>query len=272
MSSITVMGARGFIGSHLAAELRRRGHTVFAPARGEDIGGGDLGAVFYCIGLTADFRARPFDTVSAHICVLRDVLERCRFDKLVYLSSTRLYAGAASTSEDQSLVVNPVNGNDLYNLSKAMGESLAHSSDRPVRIVRLANVYGPDWSADNFLPSLIRAAVDERKVVLRIAPDSAKDHVSIGDVVDVLIRIAETGVHRVYNVASGRNVSAGELTDRLRDLCGCAVATVADAPSIIFPPISIARIQAEFGVVPQCVVADLPGLVRDYRAWKKVAA
>src|SRR5262245_16564069 len=103
----TVLGATGFIGSHLAAELRRRGHSPFTPGRSADLSGADLGIVFYCIGLTADFRSRPLETVMAHVCKLREVLQNCCFELLVYLSSTRVYGKSSVAVEDEPLVVNP---------------------------------------------------------------------------------------------------------------------------------------------------------------------
>ena len=59
----TVVGAAGFVGARLAARLQADGWQVFAPAkRDPDLFRRELGALFYCAGLTADYDARPFDT------------------------------------------------------------------------------------------------------------------------------------------------------------------------------------------------------------------
>ena len=55
--------------------------------------------MIYAIGVTADFRTRPFETMEAHVSVLCEILRDARLDSLTYLSSTRLYGGAASTGE-----------------------------------------------------------------------------------------------------------------------------------------------------------------------------
>ncbi len=87
----TVIGGAGFVGRRLADTLRRAGHEVWgACARRPRALHPDLGHVYYCAGLTADFAARPFDTVTAHVSLLADVLRANRFAHLVYLSSTRL--------------------------------------------------------------------------------------------------------------------------------------------------------------------------------------
>ena len=85
-STFTVLGASGYIGSRLVAHLRAQGHTVWAPARGDaEVFTRPLGHVMYCVGLTADFRTRPFDTVDAHVGLLAEVLRRAQFDSLLYL-------------------------------------------------------------------------------------------------------------------------------------------------------------------------------------------
>ncbi len=88
----TVLGATGFIGMRVAALARSLGHNVCCPSRDENLDGRDLGHVIYSIGITADFRRRPHDTVTAHVTKLQEVLTRTSFDSLVYLSSTRVYA------------------------------------------------------------------------------------------------------------------------------------------------------------------------------------
>ena len=81
-------------------------------------------ARIFAIGLTADFRSRPLDTMDAHVSALAEVLRCGRFDSLTYLSSTRVYAGLPRGCGNATLVVNPSDASDLYNLSKLAGEAL----------------------------------------------------------------------------------------------------------------------------------------------------
>lgn len=264
---ITVLGATGFIGSHLTTALRRHGFDVATPARDADLTRHDLGTVFYCIGLTGDAYRRPFDTVAAHVEKLSEVLRLCRFEQVVYLSSTRLYLGAPTGSESETLRIDPLDPGRLFNLSKAAGESLIAESKRPARIARLSNVYGPDWESENFLPTIVGAACREGVVTLGDAPESSKDYVHIEDTVAALIHIAVAGGHRLYNVASGRNVTHGELATRLREVTGCRVEAGPQPRTIVFPTIDIARLRTEFPFEPRSVLADLPWLVDGCRAW-----
>jgi len=258
----TVIGAQGFIGSHLVSYLGKIGAAVFAPPKGDSsIFARSLGHVFYCAGLTADFRQKPFETVRAHVAYLLDVLERANYDSLLYLSSTRVYSGATAGREDETLRVNPCDPSDLYNLSKLTGEAVClAAANRKVRIARLSNVYGAGMDPANFLASLIEDAVMRGRIVLGISRDSAKDYVYVGDVVQLMAKIALSGRHRLYNIAAGFNVAAGPIIDRLSDLTGCAVEVAAGAPAVAFPPICIERVRTEFGFSPaklECVIEHL---------------
>ncbi|MBL8492386.1 MAG: NAD(P)-dependent oxidoreductase [Rhodocyclaceae bacterium] len=264
----TVLGATGFIGSHLVASLEAAGHRVAAPARGDpSVFSDDLGHAFYCIGLTADFRRRPFDTAEAHVCLLAEVLKRARFDSLLYLSSTRVYGRSESAHETALVAADVGDSGDLYNLTKLLGESLClHGGREGVRVARVSNVYGGDFDSDNFLASILRDAIDDGKVVLRTSADSAKDYLSIGDLVALLPRIAVGGRHRIYNVASGVNLSHRQILQRLSEITGCRFEVPADAQAMRFPPIRIDRIREEFGFGAVSLLDDLPSLVEQFRA------
>ena len=264
MTGFTILGGRGFIGRHLARALSTQGHAVWVPERDDpQVYARALGHVVYCIGVTADFRDRPFDTVEAHVSLLARILREASFESLLYLSSTRVYQRGQSGHEGAALPVQPDQPDDLYNLSKLMGESLCHAPHRvPVRVARLSNVIGPDRDSENFVAALIREALAGR-IVLRSAPESAKDYVLLEDVVGLLPRIALGGRERTYNVASGMNTSHADIVARLVQLTGCQLSVAPGAARTSFPPIDIRRIRAEFDFAPGSVLDRLPALLSD---------
>lgn len=262
---ITILGASGFIGSQLARKLAADGVEHRAIGRNDPIPDENLGDVIYCIGVTADFRERPLDTVEAHVSALLELLRQHQFDSLLYLSSTRVYADDESSNEEKPLHVSPHHAPDIFNISKAMGESIVLNCAHRGRVARVSNVYGPDFHSDNFLPSIVRDAVSGEKLVLHTAPESAKDYISVDDVVNALVQIATRGREPIYNVASGVNVSHRELAEKLRALTGCEVVFEANAPVAKFPPINVERLQSEFPFVPCSVLDDLPQLVESYK-------
>lgn len=259
----TVLGGKGFIGRHLVDYLKSIGCDVFVPERNDaELFNQSLGHVFYCIGLTGDFRSRPFDTVRAHVTVLSELLEHAEFDSLLYLSSTRVYGRSITTAENDALSVLAEAPSDLYNISKLMGESLCLSSGaEKVRVARLSNVVGPGMGADNFIGELAREACSGL-ITLRTNPESAKDYVLIDDVVRMLWSITKEGRDRIYNVASGRQIAHHQWTSALHDTTGCQVRVDMQAPLQSFPVIDVQRIKNEFHFSPKSVLDEIQSLIK----------
>ena len=264
---VTVLGAGGFIGGRLAKFLRDTGASVEAPPRLpveaylDQLRAKPLGHVVYCIGLTADFREKSFETVDAHVGVLRRVLAECDFETLTYLSSTRVYIRSASTNEAAALSVDPGAPEDLFNLSKLMGESLCLASGRTCRIARVSNVFGEGDVSQNFLTSVLRDAA-KGKVKIELSPQSTKDYVDVDDVVNWLAKIATSGSRSIYNVASGRNTSNAEIGSALRAL-GVQVEFGTNGKTIAFPEIDVLRLVGEFGKARHSVIERIPDLLAD---------
>ena len=261
----TVLGASGFVGGALVADLNAKGEFVFAPDRNDHaLFEKELGHVIYAIGLTADFRSRPYETMRAHVAVLADVLEKCAFQSFTYLSSTRVYGRCASGSTDNILKVDPSDPSDLYNLSKLAGESLSLNCGRPnTRVVRISNVVGHTKAqSDNFLDSAIRDAI-KGEVLIRSAPESEKDYIALSDVVKAIPLIASAGRASIYNLASGSNTSNREITDLIEKILGCKIGYLPNAPILSFPPISISNLKDEFAFQPKRMLSCLPDYIKE---------
>ena len=158
MAAFTILGAGGRIGQALVTALRPH-HPVRAIDRAALPGllsaREPAGHVICCIGLTGDFRTRPLATAEAHVAIPARILADIPFESFLYLSSTRVYAHAATTKEDALLPASPGDPSDLYNLTKLAGEALCLSDPRPtVRAVRLSNVFGPVADPASFVEKL----------------------------------------------------------------------------------------------------------------------
>jgi nucleoside-diphosphate-sugar epimerase len=245
----TVFGANGFVGRALVRHLRGKGYDVREVVRGDATWrGADLGHAFYCIGLTADFRSRPFETIEAHCGLLKEVLSGASFSSFVYLSSTRVYARASSTDEAAAIPVAPGDPDDLYNISKLMGESACLGSGLSnARVARLSNVFGGDLESQNFLTSVLGDATRNKAVHLRTSLASEKDYVWIGDVVRALEAIAREGSDPITNVAYGRNTTHCEILEAVKAATGATVSVAPNAPTVRFPKIATQRLNRLIG-------------------------
>jgi nucleoside-diphosphate-sugar epimerase len=264
--SYTVFGATGFIGQHLADALRSSGLPVWCPDRSElhSLAKKDLGHVFYSLG-GDNWAKDPFGAIDAHLTHLRRLLEGCDFQSLTYISSTRLYLGASGGREDCPLVVDYKDPGRFHNALKLAGETLCLASERPeVRIARLSNVIGFAPRGISLIPVLIKDAILTGEMKLWTAPDSAKDYIAIEDVVDILPRISKSAKKRLYNVASGKNITAASVVSCIEDITG-AKAKWHKGEAVIFPAISIDRIQKEFQFEPRLALDVLPGVCGKFK-------
>jgi len=263
---ITVLGASGFIGSHIVNFLRAGKIDHYAPSRNDDLTQKHLGDIIYCIGLTADFRSKPFETVEAHVCYLSRVLQFNNFNSLTYLSSSRVYINCKEKEVDESAIipVNPLDGNELYTLTKLTGERLCLSSGKKIKIVRLSNVYGENMNADNFFQQIVRSITGQGSLTLNTTLSSAKDYIHIDDAVKLTVQIASSGKETLYNVASGINTTNEQIINELKKHFSFSVNVAATGKEIIFPAITIGKIKTEFNYVPKNIIQDIHQII-NYR-------
>jgi UDP-glucose 4-epimerase len=215
VAEVTIIWAAGFVGARLRARLEGQGLAPFCPSKGDPaVFEQDLGVVYDCAGLTADYAARPFDTVEAHATLVARLADRAKFQRLIVLSSTRLYdsAGAEVACEDDPLRLSPAEPRHIYDLSKALGENIAltQTGGRGA-VARLSNVF--DWTpgSPGFLSEWLVRARAERAFTLASTPAAARDYIHLDDVVDALIAIADAPAPGIVNVASGELITNGEI-------------------------------------------------------------
>lgn len=217
MSRYTVIGAGGVIGSRVVAHLRAAGADVYAPGRDDEgIWTRDLGRVFYCAGLTGDYRQRPFAAVEAHVSLLARLLESASFERIVYLSSTRLYDALADGEgrEDRPIPLDSADPRHIYELSKALGENLALTQSRGRgAVARIAYVF--DWAegAEGFLSDWLRAARTSRSLRLDSSPSAARDYIHLDDVAGGLRALLDSDGAQIVNLARGEALSNAQIAE-----------------------------------------------------------
>lgn len=264
---ITVLGHKGFIGSEIVRQLIQRGTEVYLPERDEDLSDKDLGKVIYCIGLTADAKKKPFETIDAHINKLSQIIRYSKFEDITYASSTRVYVhNQGKVSENSLINVDVSDPFELFNLTKLTAESLLVNTTDHFKIVRYSNVYGNDLESENFLTSVIKEAIIKGSVVLHTTPDSGKDYISVYDAANLTIQISLSGKKRIYNIAAGKNIINQAITDQISKTLNCKVVYSETAKHILFPEIDNTSIKEEFGFKPSTILMeDIDLLINTFR-------
>jgi nucleoside-diphosphate-sugar epimerase len=249
MISVCILGGNGSIGSALQEYLANDPElTISSPSISEYLSEAvhhDL--VYYCIGMTSDFREFPYRTIEAHIEILARVLALGKFGRLVYLSSTRVYKNASSTTEDSRISVFPSDRDAIYEMSKLTGESLCIlTHPDTTRIVRISNVIAKIPNPSTFL-GFLASSINLEKLVLTSSLKSAKDFIYIGQLLPYLKKIGLNSKDSIYNIASGYNLQSGEIIRELSLRFNPGIEIFSDESRIdIFPEIDISKISSEF--------------------------
>lgn len=258
----TVVGARGFIGEAFVRALRERGAGVNPMTHAQALETSvELGDVIYASGVAWDAHTRIDDAVRLHVDAPLALLKK-RIHSFTYISSTRVYGDSSRTDEAAPAHVGCA---DVYAATKSTGEVIVLSDPRPqARVVRLSNVYGPSFRSGLMSSDFLRQAATAGVIEVRSSRASEKDHVSVEDVVNLSLRILESGKQRVYNIAAGRNTNQGALLDRIAAASGCSVKVAAQSPAIVFAPIDVQRVREEFDFRARDILDDVPALWRAF--------
>lgn len=236
-SRVAVVGAGGFLGSHVVRALREAGHNVLpvhrsaltgasdgAPWLGE--GGVRVTMVVNCAGA---IRGTPDELRLANVDLVAALLDIVsgREVGMVHLGSGVEYgAGLRGEPVSEDHDARPVSA---YGATKLAATKLvldaARAGDVPGTVLRVFNPVGAGISAE-LLPgraaALIRRAVDGGGPV-RLGPLGAtRDFIDVRDVADAVVSAASEpqGSGRVINIGSGTGTTARALVELLAEVAG----------------------------------------------------
>ena len=272
MFDYTVLGSKGFVGSNLVKYLTHKGYKIYSPnERNSNYSNIEHGHIIYCIGLTSDFRVRPLETMNAHVCILREILEKTKFKSITYLSSTRIYGKTQSTKEDTTLNFNPQNLDDLYGISKIAGESICYHSKREnVKILRLSNVVGIRKDSDLFIDQLLEEIIKYKTLTLKSPLESTKDYIYIDDVISIITAVSQSKINGCFNLASGRNTKNQEIINHLSKLLDFKLIIKNDQSLLKYKKINIDKLRNNFNYEPRQFFDYFPEYIKSYKILKGI--
>jgi nucleoside-diphosphate-sugar epimerase len=268
MSFYLVTGGAGFIGSHLAEELLRRGERVrivdsfitgkrenLAPLSKAEFIEGDLADLSVARAATdgVDFVLHqaaipsvprsvedPITSNRANIDSTLNVLVAARDAKVkrvVYAGSSSAYGNTPTLPKYEDMPTNPLSP---YALQKLVGEQYMQMFTQLYGLetvtTRYFNVFGPRQDPSSPYSGVIsvftKALLEKRAPTIYGDGEQTRDFTYIANVVDGVLRAstAKGVAGAIVNVATGARISLNDLFRELRSLLGGTVnATYAPA-------------------------------------------
>jgi nucleoside-diphosphate-sugar epimerase len=122
----------------------------------------------------------------------------------------------------------------------------------------MSNLYGDNFTNQAYLlPAWIRNSIKNKKIDLYINKNSTKDFIYVNDAFDVLLKIIKRGKHRLYNVASGKNIELFKILKEIKKITNCKINYTNRFKIVKEPRINIKRIVNEFNFKPENNLIDL---------------
>ena len=250
MAKAIVTGGAGFIGSHLAEELARRGYQVvilddLSTGKMENIKGlldkdnvtfvqgsitelpllqklfDNVDYVFHQAALArVPFSIQdPLAVNEANISGTLKVLwaaKRSSVKKVIYAASSSAYGNTASLPQREDMPPDPLSP---YALTKLTGEYYCNIFREIYGLstvcLRYFNVYGPRQDPNSeyaaVIPKFIKRVSEGKPLIIFDDGEQTRDFVFVSDVVQANVLAAESNASGVFNIGQGRRLTINEL-------------------------------------------------------------
>ncbi len=288
MARCLIVGANGFLGSHLLDELVRRGHEVTAFDRfsardvawdapdverrsGDFLNRADVAAavagqeyVFHFISTTTPASAENDPSMDArtNIASSIDLFELCvdAGVRKVYFASTggAIYGDQPGALLSEQALPQPVSPYAIGKLAiEGYLQYFARKYDLDSVAFRISNPYGPrqrSGKVQGVIPIFLRQVLAGQPVTVFGDGAMVRDYVFVEDAVSMVADTVGTAAeHNLYNIGSGTGTSVLDLLSVIEDVTG-------RTPQVAFAPtpatflehtvLDTTRFTSEFGRSP----------------------
>ncbi len=276
-------GGAGFLGSHLCDELLARGHQVvcvdnfetgslsniehirvpaFEMVHADIISPyqveGDVDFVYHLASPASpiDYLRLPLHTLKVGSYGTHHTLGLAKAKRARFLlaSTSEVYGDPQVHPQPESYWghVNPIGPRGVYDEAKRYAEALTmayHSSQGvDTAIVRIFNTYGPRMRPHDgrAIPTFLRQALMDRPITVFGDGTQTRSFCYVSDLIDGIIRLAESGQHQPVNVGNPHEFTLLELAKTVIEVTGSRSEIVHEAlptddPQVRQPDIALAR-------------------------------
>ena len=283
MATCLVTGGAGFLGSHLCDELLRRGHRVVCV---DNVETGSLANIAhirspdfrflhvdivdpYFVDEPIDFvyhfasPASPIDYLRLPLQTLKVGshgthhtlgLAKAHRARFLTASTSEVYGDPKVHPQPESYWghVNPIGPRGVYDEAKRYAEALTMAYHRQqgvdTAIVRIFNTYGPRMRPHDgrAIPTFLRQALQDRPITVFGRGDQTRSFCYVSDLIEGIIRLAESGHHDPVNIGNPVEFTLLELAHAVIDVTGSRSEIVHEAlpeddPQVRQPDITLAR-------------------------------
>jgi dTDP-glucose 4,6-dehydratase len=284
MATCLVTGGAGFLGSHLCDELLRRGHRVICVDNVETGSLANIAHIrdresfrflhadiiqpyyvdepvevvyhFASPASPIDYLRLPLHTlkVGSHGTHHSLGLAKAHRARFLLASTSEVYGDPQVHPQPESYWghVNPIGPRGVYDEAKRYAEALTMAYHRQQgvdsAIVRIFNTYGPRMRPHDgrAIPTFLRQALDDQPITVFGSGEQTRSFCYVDDLVDGIIRLAESGEHQPINIGNPDEFTLLQLAETVVELTGSRSQIVfaplpADDPQVRQPDITLAR-------------------------------
>ena len=242
-----VTGGAGFIGGHIARDLKRRGYYVIVAdnlSTGNtqnlkgideffelDLGRDNISKIFKkeydliyhfagqsSVQMSYSDPIYDLDTnVRSTLNIINHIKNYTKKLHLIYASSMSVYGGDEPMPKRED---SPLNGKNFYAIGKKASESyLSLCSSRNIKTtsLRLFNIYGPGQNLENLnqgmLSIYLAQAINNDKIIVKGNLNRSRDFVYINDLIRLTNKIENNPscFGKIVNICSGKETKVSEL-------------------------------------------------------------
>ncbi|HEV3001005.1 MAG TPA: UDP-glucuronic acid decarboxylase family protein [Solirubrobacteraceae bacterium] len=283
MPTSLVTGGAGFLGSHLCDALLERGHRVICV---DNLETGSLNNIEhirrpefvhlnvdiikpYFVDEAVDFvyhlasPASPIDYLRIPLHTLKvgsygthNTLGLAKQHRARFLiaSTSEVYGDPQVHPQPESYWgnVNPIGPRGVYDEAKRYAEALTMAYHRAqgvdTAIMRIFNTYGPRMRSHDgrAIPTFLRQALTDRPITVFGEGKQTRSFCYVSDLIEGMIRLAESGHHLPVNVGNPDEFTLLELAETVIEVTGSKSEIVFEAlptddPQVRQPDISLAK-------------------------------